>query len=152
MRRNHYLLLLALFVGLTGFVVERSGTTGVQPSGDDPSFQSAKGVWADSVLASLTMEEKIAQLFVVAAYSDKGPRHKADIEHLVKSYNIGGILFFQGGPVRQAQLTNHYQSLAKTPIMISMDAEWGLAMRLDSTLKFTCTPKRCSCIATSLPI
>ena len=51
-------------------------------------------------------------------------------------YNIGGLCFFQGGPVSQAKLTNNYQSIAKTPLLIGLDAEWGLGMRLDSTYDF----------------
>jgi beta-glucosidase-like glycosyl hydrolase/CubicO group peptidase (beta-lactamase class C family) len=88
--------------------------------------------WVDSVFNSLTLDQRIAQLIMVDAYSNQGIKEKQKIEKLVRDYNIGGIIFFQGGPVRQANLTNHYQKLAQTPIMIAMDAEWGLAMRLDS--------------------
>jgi beta-N-acetylhexosaminidase len=123
-----------LFITLTSFVSHRDSIT-KQP-GEDPIYQAAKGVWADSVLSSLQLEEKIAQLFVVAAYSNLGPSHQADLEHLIQQYNVGGLLFMQGGPVRQANLTNRYQSLAKTPLMVSMDAEWGLGMRLDSTIRY----------------
>jgi len=94
------------------------------------------GEWADSVLNSLTPEERIAQLFMVAAYSKKGPQHVDQVSELVQNYKIGGLIFFQGGPVRQAIHTNHYQSLAKVPLLISIDGEWGLAMRLDSTQKY----------------
>ena len=74
--------------------------------------------------------------FMVAAYSNKGKKHTDEIMKLVKSEHIGGLIFFQGGPVRQARLTNQYQQAAKLPLMVAMDAEWGLAMRLDSTYKF----------------
>src|SRR6185436_15254483 len=53
-----------------------------------------------------------------------------------RDYGVGGLIFFQGGPVREALLTNKYQQMSKVPLMIGMDAEWGLAMRLDSTLRF----------------
>ena len=92
--------------------------------------------WVDSVFNSLTPEQRIAQLIMVDAYSNKGVEHKNHIESLIKKYNIGGIIFFQGGPVRQANLTNTFQKAAQTPIMIAMDAEWGLAMRLDSVEPF----------------
>jgi beta-N-acetylhexosaminidase len=92
--------------------------------------------WADSVLLSLSAEEKIGQLFMVAAFSNKNEDHYSEIEKLVSQHHIGGLIFFQGGPVRQAILTNRYQAKAKVPLFIAMDAEWGLAMRLDSTLSY----------------
>jgi beta-glucosidase-like glycosyl hydrolase/CubicO group peptidase (beta-lactamase class C family) len=82
------------------------------------------------------MDERIAQLFMVAAFSNKDRKHVEEIAGLVSRYNIGGLIFFQGSPVRQASETNHYQSKAKTPLVIGMDAEWGLGMRLDSTIEF----------------
>ena len=99
-------------------------------------FLSSTTAWADSVMAALSEEERIAQLFMVAAYSNKDEEHKRQISNLVEQYNIGGLMFLQGGPFRQAQLTNHYQSISKTPLMIAIDAEWGLAMRLDSCWSF----------------
>ena len=92
--------------------------------------------WADSVLLTLSDEERIAQLFVVTAYSNQGDAHKQQITDLIEDYKVGGLMFLQGGPVRQAKLTNYYQSITKTPLMIAMDAEWGVAMRLDSALSF----------------
>lgn len=92
--------------------------------------------WASSKLKTMSLEEKLGQLFMVAAYSNKGPKHKAEILNLIEKHKIGGLIFFQGGPVRQAKLTNDYQKAANIPLMIAMDAEWGLAMRLDSTYKF----------------
>ena len=92
--------------------------------------------WVDSVFQSLTVEERIGQLFMVAAYSNQGASHRQSIEKLIKRYNIGGLLFLQGGPVRQANLTNRFQDISKTPLLIAMDAEWGLGMRLDSTISY----------------
>src|SRR6476619_6635863 len=95
----------------------------------------AKG-WVDSVFKSLSKEEKIAQLMVLRAHSNIGPEHVAKVVEEVSKYNVGALCFFQGGPVRQANLTNYYQSIAKTPLLITIDAEWGLGMRLDSVIKF----------------
>lgn len=92
--------------------------------------------WVDSVMNSLSLRQKIAQLFMVASYSNRGQEHIDEIAKLVKEEGIGGLCFFQGGPVRQAQQTNYYQSLAKVPLLLSMDAEWGLGMRLDSTISY----------------
>ena len=92
--------------------------------------------WADSVIENLTIDEKIGQLFMVIAYSNKSQNHKKEISRLIKKYKIGGLMFLQGGPKRQAILTNYYQSISKIPLMIALDAEWGVSMRLDSALRF----------------
>jgi len=103
---------------------------------NDPSFLIQPTNWADSVFATLTDDEKIAQLFMVAAYSNQGEKHVNKIKRLITEYKIGGLIFMQGGPIRQANLINEYQKLTKVPLMVSIDGEWGLAMRLDSTVKY----------------
>ena len=92
--------------------------------------------WADSVFNTLTPDEKIAQLIVIRAHSNLGADHVSKVVDEIRKYNVGALCFFQGGPVRQASLTNYYQGIAKTPLMVTMDAEWGLGMRLDSVNKF----------------
>jgi beta-N-acetylhexosaminidase len=92
--------------------------------------------WVDSVFKSLSKEEKIAQLMVVRAHSNLGPEHVEKVVEEISKYNVGALCFFQGGPIRQANLTNYYQSIAKTPLLVSIDGEWGLGMRLDSVTKF----------------
>ncbi|MDZ4793897.1 MAG: glycoside hydrolase family 3 N-terminal domain-containing protein [Bacteroidota bacterium] len=92
--------------------------------------------WTDSVFNSLSDDEKIAQLMVVRAHSNLGADHVTKVTNDIKKYNIGALCFFQGGPVRQANLTNFYQGIAKTPLMVTIDGEWGLGMRLDSVTKF----------------
>jgi beta-N-acetylhexosaminidase len=88
--------------------------------------------WVDSIFNSLTQEEKIAQLFIIRAHSNLPQDHIEKVIEQIKKYNIGGLCFFQGGPIRQANLTNYYQSISKTPLLVTIDAEWGLGMRLDS--------------------
>ena len=73
---------------------------------------------------------------MVAAYSNKNEAHNKSIDDLISKYKIGGLIFFQGGPVRQANLTNRYQAQSKVPLFIGIDAEWGLSMRLDSTYRY----------------
>lgn len=96
----------------------------------------AETKWVDSVYNQLTLDEKIGQLFMVAAYSNKDSVHVNAIDKLVTNYKIGGVIFFQGGPMRQANLTNRYQKKSKLPLFVGIDAEWGLAMRLDSVNRF----------------
>jgi beta-glucosidase-like glycosyl hydrolase/CubicO group peptidase (beta-lactamase class C family) len=93
--------------------------------------------WADSILRTLTPDEKIAQLIMVRLSSiDTRTRtvsfYDTTVERDIKKYNIGGICLFQGGPVKQAALVNHFQSIAKTPILIAIDGETGVGMRMDS--------------------
>ncbi len=92
--------------------------------------------WVDSVFQSMSLEERIGQLFMVSAYSDKGPEHHQYLLHLIKKYHIGGLIFFQGSSTKQVKLTNIYQNYSTVPLMIGMDAEWGLGMRLDSTISY----------------
>jgi len=92
--------------------------------------------WVDSIYNQMTFDEKVGQLFMVAAYSNKDTIHTNAIQKLVRNYKIGGLIFFQGGPMRQARLTNLYQSKTKVPLFIGIDAEWGMSMRLDSTFRY----------------
>ncbi|MFM9028820.1 MAG: glycoside hydrolase family 3 protein, partial [Bacteroidota bacterium] len=106
-------------------------------NGFAPPFINSKSErWADSMLSALSQEEKIAQLIMVAAWSNKDSAHIKEVESLINDWHIGGLIFFQGGPVRQALLTNHYQSISKTPLLIGIDGEWGVSMRLDSTIRY----------------
>jgi beta-N-acetylhexosaminidase len=111
---------------------------GFYPHNQDIRFKinDKKSQWVDSIYNSMTIQEKVGQLFMVAAYSNRDKNHVDSIQKLIKDYNIGGLIFFQGGPIRQAKLTNKYQSISKVPLLIGIDAEWGLNMRLDSTPKF----------------
>lgn len=102
-----------------------------------PRFERVKEkVWVDSIYNSMSLEQKIGQLFMVAAYSNKDSAHVNSVSRLVKDFGIGGVIFFQGGPGRQINLTNKYQREAKVPLFVGIDAEWGLAMRLDSVQRF----------------
>lgn len=93
-------------------------------------------IWLRKNYNSLTFNEKIAQLMIIRAHSNWGPKKIDSLAELIKKYNVGGLCFFQGGPVREAMQTNYYQSIAKTPLLITMDAEWGVGMRLDSVEMF----------------
>lgn len=92
--------------------------------------------WVKQQFRKLSKDQRIAQLMIIRAHSNLGPEHVKEVTDLIKKYNVGGLCFFQGGPVRQANLTNFYQSITKTPLMISIDGEWGLGMRLDSVINY----------------
>jgi beta-N-acetylhexosaminidase len=92
--------------------------------------------WVDSVYQTLTEDERIAQLIMVAAFSNRDSAHIKELECHIRELKVGGLIFFKGNPNKQAQLTNYYQSISKIPLLIGIDGEWGVAMRLDSVLPF----------------
>ncbi len=93
--------------------------------------------WVDSVYNSMTTEERIAQLLMIRVNLNEDSVYYSHIDSLVSIYKVGGICLFKGkGLVKQVSLTNHFQSISKVPLLVSIDAEWGLAMRLDSTISF----------------
>jgi beta-glucosidase-like glycosyl hydrolase/CubicO group peptidase (beta-lactamase class C family) len=95
----------------------------------------AESRWVDSVFQSLSDDERAAQLLMVRANQPwKG--YPDRIRRYIEEYNIGGITFFGGDPLQQAEITNYWQSLAKTPLLVSIDGEWGLGMRLGNTISF----------------
>ncbi len=96
----------------------------------------AQKVWVDSVYNAMSQKQRVGQLFMVDIFSSD-PKSKVDkVRQLIKEQHIGGVIFSKGGPMRQAKLNNEFQALSKVPLMVGMDAEWGLAMRLDSTYAF----------------
>ena len=106
-----------------------------------------KTSWAENTLKKLTLDQKIGQLFIIAAISStEQPTetlateliacpynlNKKHIKQAVKEDNVGGIIFlFKSTPEYQQKLTKKYQALSKLPLFIAQDSEWGLAMRLD---------------------
>lgn len=92
--------------------------------------------WVDSVFHRLSKKQRIAQMFFVAAYTNKTESFSDSIAKVIKKEKIGGLVFFQGGPGRQAILTNEYQKKSRVPLLIASDGEWGLGMRLDSTMSY----------------
>ena len=66
----------------------------------------------------------------------QGYSHEVEITDIIRKYGVGGIIFFQGTAEKQAELTNYYQKISKVPLLISLDAEWGIGMRLENVEKF----------------
>jgi len=100
-------------------------------------FINSQHRWVDSVFQSLTPKERIAQLFLVRAHTNLGQRYIDSVAQVIKQEQLGGLVVFQGGPVRHAQMLNQYQKLVKVPLLVTLDGEWGLGMRLpDSTVSF----------------
>lgn len=93
--------------------------------------------WVDSVFNSLTPEERIAQLFLVRAHTNLGSGYIDSVAKVIEKEQLGGLVLFQGGAMKHAAMINRYQSLVKVPLLNTIDAEWGLGMRLpDSTISY----------------
>ena len=103
---------------------------------DPPFLQYMNHPWVDSVLKTLTPDQQIAQCIWVAGWSDKDVSHAVEMSNIIEKYGIGGVVFFQGTPEKQAELTNFYQKISRVPLLISTDAEWGIGMRLTGVEKF----------------
>jgi len=101
------------------------------------NFINEQHDWVDSVYKKLNKRERIAQLFMVRAHTNLGQAYIDSVANVIKKEDLGGVVLFQGGPIRHANLINQYQSVAKVPLLMALDGEWGLGMRLpDSTISF----------------
>jgi beta-N-acetylhexosaminidase len=92
--------------------------------------------WVDSVFATMTDNDKIAQLFLIAVEPSGNPKVASEVSASVKKNHWGGLVFFKGTPTEQALMTNRFQKEANVPLLVAIDGEWGLGMRLDSTISF----------------
>jgi beta-glucosidase-like glycosyl hydrolase/CubicO group peptidase (beta-lactamase class C family) len=92
--------------------------------------------WVDSLMNTMTIEEKISQLFMISVYSGKGDGYEKKLIKQIKNIQPGGIILMKGEPYAQTELTNRLQTLSKIPLMVAIDGEWGMAMRIDSVISF----------------
>lgn len=93
--------------------------------------------WADSVMATLSLEEKIAQLMIVRVPTKMNDaKEKRQFDKMMKEYKPGGLCFFAGKAPQQLELTKQYQRSSRVPLFISIDGEWGLGMRLTDCYSF----------------
>ena len=90
---------------------------------------TSKDRWVDSIMATLDVDEKIGQIFMIRAFSKEDPAHIKSVKDQITKYKVGGACFFQGHPEKQANLVNEYQKLSDIPMLMAIDGEWGLGMR-----------------------
>lgn len=104
---------------------------------DFVQFINSNHKWVDSVFNSLTPKERIGQLFLVRAHTNLGQKFIDSVGTVIKNEQLGGLVVFQGGPVRHLDMINNYQKVSKVPLLVTVDGEWGLGMRLpDSTQSY----------------
>jgi beta-N-acetylhexosaminidase len=101
-----------------------------------PPFISSQSSWYDSVFKTLSLEEKIGQMLMVAAYPEQGEADKKRVASLIKNQKVGGVIFFQGTPQQVHELAKYYQSISDIPLLMAIDGEWGLRMRLKNSIKY----------------
>jgi len=99
-------------------------------------IETVDSVWVDSLMQLMTIEQKVSQLFMVPVYSGKGEKYEKEIKKEIKKIQPGGIILMKGEPYAHIKLTNKLQSLSDIPLMVAVDGEWGLAMRMDSVISY----------------
>lgn len=92
--------------------------------------------WVDKTYKNLSQDEKLGQLFIVALYTNKGENEISNVRNIVVKEKIGGLILMQDDAAREINLVNEFQQKSKVPLMIGMDAEWGLYQRIATAHKF----------------
>jgi beta-N-acetylhexosaminidase len=123
-------ILWILTITITISVTAKGQTT------DPPFLKYLNHPWVDSIMNSLTPEERIAQLIWVAAFSNRDLYHEVYLSDLIRKTGIGGVIFFQDKPIRQTEMINYFRTISKVPLMVVTDGEWGIGMRLEGVTKF----------------
>ena len=122
------------FIAIVGFIATQYSANAQQ---DSPLYLDSIQInWVNAKYNEMSLDQKVGQLFIVAAYSNRDTNHESEIEKLITQEQIGGLIFMQDQAENQINLTNRFQNVAKIPLMIGMDAEWGLAMRLKNVERF----------------
>jgi len=122
---------LTILLYLVTFLV---GTTTAK---EKPGFlKYSNDQWVDSLMKTLTLDQKIGQLFMIQAYSTQKSQKTEELIKQINQFQVGGVIFMQGGPLAQSRICNSFQQASKVPLLIAIDGETGLGFRLDSTLNY----------------
>lgn len=128
MRKIYLLLFCCVFVVL--------GKAQIKPDLYRTVDEAKMNHWVDSVFDAMSYDERIGQLFMVIANPKSDTRNMQRLRRYVDEIKIGGILFHKGDPITQAEVTNYVQKASRVPLLVSLDGEWGLSMRLSGTTRF----------------
>ncbi len=132
-----FFLLLVSFLSLNFFATGNgTGSLIIPQRITDPAFLQADSLWVDSVMNRMNLDEKIAQMIMIPAYSNRDEEHTEELSRIIRKYKVGGVIFFQGGPKRQLEMTRRFREESELPLLIAIDGEWGLGMRLDSVISY----------------
>lgn len=125
MRRLTVLVYLVIF--LAGATMAKENPRFLRYSNDQ---------WVDSLMNKLTLDQKIGQLFMIQAYSNNKSQKTEDLIKQIIQFQVGGVIFMQGGPQAQVKICNRFQRASNVPLLVAIDGETGLGFRLDSTLNY----------------
>lgn len=129
------LIVIIIVIGLCGFL--GMGVSTIPEPPKKPPYMLIASPWADSLMQSMSLDQKIGQLFMVAANGrDTDEAYYLMIDSLIKNYGLGGLIYFQAEPHQHNLLVNRFQSGSNIPMMNGIDGEWGLSMRIDSLKAF----------------
>ena len=103
---------------------------------DPPFLKLINHPWVDSVMNSLTLREKVAQLIWVPAYSNRETGYDVMLSSMIEKNQVGGVVFFQDKSVKETEMINWFRNITKVPLIYAMDGEWGLGMRLEGVTRF----------------
>ena len=120
----HFFIFLLMFTRLNAF------------SADPPFLNYINDPWVNEQLQKMTLEEKIAQLMFITVYPELGESSKTKSSEIIKKMQPGGILVMKGNPSVTAKWINEFQDISSVPLLVSVDGEWGLSMRIDSTVRY----------------
>jgi beta-glucosidase-like glycosyl hydrolase/CubicO group peptidase (beta-lactamase class C family) len=123
---------LVFFVFLIFTVLKNSVFAGNEP----PYLKFKADKWVTEQLGKMTLEEKIAQLITISVYPKQGDESKIRVLEQIRKYKPGGILIMQATPVEAARWINEFQQTSKIPLLVAIDGEWGISMRVDSVQPF----------------
>ncbi len=121
---------LLIFVTVSTIVAEK------HPSLYNTVNRTAMNKWVETTMQQMSIEERIGQLFVAGIETDTGEYNRKKIKNIIEKCHVGGLLFAKGTSIKQLTLTREAQNISKIPLFITMDGEWGLAMRLTDTPTF----------------
>ncbi|MBT6004168.1 MAG: hypothetical protein HOG79_00500, partial [Prolixibacteraceae bacterium] len=124
----HKIFLSIIFV----LVAKVSNTIAAEP----PFLKFMNDSWVNSQLENMSLEDKIAQLMMITVYPKQNEDSKKNIIEQIETWKPGGIIVMQGSPVKTTSWINEFQEKSKTPLLVAIDAEWGLTMRIDSTIRY----------------
>jgi len=129
-------LVVTLLIAVATIALSSSPKNGKTTSRSKGKALTEEDKWVNDQLSKMSVEEKIGQSFMVACWSNRGDSHIEEIERQVTEDKIGGIIFFQGERENLLNSIDRFQKKAEVPLLIGMDAEWGIAMRIFQEERF----------------
>ncbi len=125
------LILLMATLVMTEVAVEAK-----RPAILNQADEKAMNEWVNATFSKMTPDEKIAQLMVAAVFPQDNDETREAVNKLVGQYKVGGLIYQESEIKKQVSCTNYAQSITQVPLMITLDAEWGLSMRLENAPKY----------------